>query len=315
MAGPSSLAQLPDGRLTIAWLSGPDNDESSAAIWLTTLGRDGWSAPHKTINRESIAAATFMHANKLGRPVLHAEGSWLHLWVEAMPLGSWAGGSIVHGMSTDAGRSWGGIERLATSPLGGLGSGLGGSPVTLADGGLGLPADIRLPGGAASWLRLTATGAIVDKTRLRHDHSLRQPAVAALDEHRALAIARETGGQPGRAILATDNAGEKWEAIPRSDLPNPEAPVALLRLASGKLLLAGNPQEGREALHLWLSGDDGKTWRRTRTVETAADGGAEFAYPALLQSRDGRIHLSYTWRRQAIRHAVFNEAWLDGVQP
>lgn len=315
MAGASSLTQLADGRLAVAWLSGPDDDASAAAIWLSTLGRDGWSAPHKALGRESIAAATFMHANQLGRPVLHAEGGWLHLWVEALPLGQWAGGSIVHATSTDAGRSWGRIERLATSPLGGLGNGLGGPPVALADGGIGLPGDLRLPGGASTWFRLSATGSIVGKARLAHEHANRQAAIAALDEHRALAIVRESAGQSGRATLHTDNGGETWIAGARTDLPNPDAPLALLRLAGGNLLLAGNPQEGREALLLWTSGDDGKTWRHVGTVEAAADGGAEFAFPALLQARDGRIHLTYTWRRQAIRHATFNEAWLNGSRP
>lgn len=315
MAGASSLTQLADGRLAVAWLSGPDDDASAAAIWFTTLGRDSWSPPHKALGRENIAAATFMHANRLGRPVLHAEGGWLHLWVEALPLGPWAGGSIVHATSTDGGRNWGSIERLATSPFGGLGSGLGGSPVALADGGIGLPADRRLPGGVSTWLRLSATGAIVDQVRLAHEQANRQPAVAALDAHRALAIVRESAGQSGRAPLHTNDGGESWIAGPRTTLPSPDAPVALLRLAGGKLLLAGNAQEGREALRLWTSDDDGKTWQPAGTVEAAADGGAEFAFPALLQSRDGRIHLSYTWRRQAIRLATFNEAWLHGGRP
>lgn len=315
MAGASSLTQLADGRLAVAWLSGPDDDESTAAIWLSTLGRDGWSAPTRALSREHIAATTFMHLNRLGRPLLHAEGGWLHLWVEALPLGQWAGGSIVHATSTDGGRNWGRLERLATSPLGGLGSGLGGSPVALADGGIGLPGDLRLAGGVSTWLRLSATGAIVGKVRLAHEEANRQPAIAALDERRALAVVREGGGQAGRTTLRTDNGGATWQAGRRAELPNPDAPVALLRLAGGSLLLAGNAPEGREALHLWTSDNDGNTWRHAGTVEAAADGGAEFAFPALLQTRDGRIHLSYTWRRQGIRHATFNEAWLHGSRP
>ena len=52
-----------------------------------------------------------------------------------------------------------------------------------------------------------------------------------------------------------------------------------------------------------------------RLLTGIAGAGAEFSYPALLQARDGRIHLAYTWRRQGIKHAVFNEAWLDGGTP
>ena len=28
-------------------------------------------------------------------------------------------------------------------------------------------------------------------------------------------------------------------------------------------------------------------------------------------ARDGNIHLAYTWKRERIRHHVFNSAWLE----
>jgi len=36
----------------------------------------------------------------------------------------------------------------------------------------------------------------------------------------------------------------------------------------------------------------------------------EYSYPFLYRSRDGRIHLLYTWQRTRIRHLVFNDAWV-----
>ena len=109
--------------------------------------------------------------------------------------------------------------------------------------------------------------------------------------------------------------GQHWQAGEALPVRNPNSSVALIRLASGRLLLAGNPENSREAMLLWLSADNGKTWQPSRTVETAPDGGAEFSYPALLLGRDGRIHLAYTWRRQGIKYATFSEAWLDGATP
>lgn len=312
-AGPASLALLADGRVAAAWLAGPDDDASAAAIWFATLGRDGWSTPQLAAKRESTAAGTFAHMNKLGRPVLLAEGGWLHLWYESLTLGDWAGAAIVHSVSTDGGQTWSKAERLSTSPLGALGNGLGGPPLMLADGGIALPLDQRLLGQGSELLRLSATGRVIDKIRLDHPQGGGRPAVVALDAQQALALT--SGDGTNRAALRSTDGGRHWAAQAGLDLPGPDSPLAVLRLAGGKLLLAGNPTGGKGSLQLWLSADDGHSWRAGPTMETAADGAAEFTDPALLQARDGRIHLAYTWRRQRIKHLVFSEAWLEAKTP
>jgi hypothetical protein len=67
----------------------------------------------------------------------------------------------MHSISTDGGRNWSRTERLESSPYGGFGARLGQTPRPLADGGLLLP---LAPDG--SWLRLAATGHVVEKIRL-----------------------------------------------------------------------------------------------------------------------------------------------------
>jgi predicted neuraminidase len=312
----ASLAQLPDGRIAAAWFAGSKEGADDVAIWFSLRDKDGWSKAQPIANRESTAGGTFAHVRKLGNPVLYAEGSWLHLWYVSVAVGGWAGSSINHSVSTDAGASWFKPTKLQTSPLASISTLVRTPPIPLADGGLGLPIYHEFIAKHGEWLRLSATGQILDKTRMTHAVRTLQPAVAALDEQHAIALLRDAGPGPGKVqVASTQNAGQTWQAGAALAVPNPNSSVALLRLRSGRLLLAGNPQNGREAMLLWISADQGQTWQASRSVESAPDGGAEFSYPALLLDRDGLIHLAYTWRRQGIKHAAFSEAWLDEAKP
>jgi predicted neuraminidase len=49
--------------------------------------------------------------------------------------------------------------------------------------------------------------------------------------------------------------------------------------------------------------NDGVSWREVLTLESepVPDG---YAYPAVIQARDGKVHVTYTVNRRAIRHVV-----------
>ena len=59
---------------------------------------------------------------------------------------------------------------------------------------------------------------------------------------------------------------------------------------------------GRRGLLNLAISDDGISWRKIATLEQEAN--AEFSYPAMIQTNDGKIHISYTWKRQRIKHVV-----------
>lgn len=309
----AALAELADGGIAAAWFAGTREGAADVAVWFATLDAGGWSAPRAIATREGTAAATLAYVRKVGNPVLHAEGSRLHLWFVSVALGGWAGSSLNHAVSGDGGASWSPPTRLQTSPFLNI-STLGRAPaVALADGGLGLPVYHEFIAKHGEWLRLAPDGTIVDKVRMVQERRTLQPAVAVLDERHALAILRDAGAGPGHIRVATSSdGGQHWPATAALPLPNPNSSVALLRLRSGRLLIAGNGAGNRNQLLLWISEDAGRTWRLAQTVEKDDDDSAEFSYPALLQARDGRIHLAYTWRRQGIKHAMFSEAWLTG---
>ena len=54
---------------------------------------------------------------------------------------------------------------------------------------------------------------------------------------------------------------------------------------------------------------DGKTWHAAAIIEKADKG--EFSYPAMIQSKDGKVHLTYTWHRKRIRHLVIDPTQLN----
>lgn len=312
----ATLAELPDGRIAAAWFAGSREGAADVSVWFSTLDAGGWSIPRPIASRAGTARATLAHVRKLGNPVLYAQGGQLHLWYVSAALGGWAGSSINHSVSDDGGASWSPARKLVTSPFFNLSTLVRTPPLALADGGLGLPVYHEFVGKHGEWLRLDADGRVLDKARLPQARATLQPAALALDGQRALALLRDAGPGAGQVrVAATADAGQHWAAAPALPLGNPNSSVAALRLPSGRLLLAGNPATGRQALQLWLSEDDGQTWKPAREVDSGTDSEAEFSYPALLLAHDGRIHLAWTWRRRGIKHAVFSETWLAGGSP
>jgi len=307
--GESSLTQLADGRIAAAWSADDTQEPPERRLLFSIREASGWRPPLVIASRASTAGGTFAHERDIGNPLLYAEGGWLHLWYTGRS--GWAGRSLKHSVSTDGGKRWATTVAIRSAPLA-SGVRLGAPPITLADGGLGLP--IASDGWASygEYLRLAPTGEILDKQRLAQPQAALLPAVVALDEQRGLALL-PAAGQILTAV--TTDGGLTWPAAAALPVANPKTPLALLRLPSGRLLLAGNRPEGRATLGLWLSSDAGKTWQSSHTLENAADGAAEFSDPSLLLGRDGRLHLTYSWRRQGIKYLSFSEAWLDGTPP
>ena len=86
-------------------------------------------------------------------------------------------------------------------------------------------------------------------------------------------------------------------------LPNPSAGTDAVTLRDGRHLLVYNhTAEGRTPLNVAVS-KDGRTWEPALTLEQEP---GEYSYPAIIQTADGRVHITYTWKRQRIKHVVLD---------
>lgn len=114
----------------------------------------------------------------------------------------------------------------------------------------------------------------------------------------------------GRVYFAeSHDEGDTWTEPVPSKVPNPNSQTDIICLKNGHILMACNPiARGREELSIIRSLDDGKSWDMDNKYVVESEPNAKFSYPCLYQSGDGVIHMSYTYKREAIKHFTFRES-------
>lgn len=140
-----------------------------------------------------------------------------------------------------------------------------------------------------------------------------QPSVVRRNDGTLVAYMRENGFTHHIRACESRDEGETWGDVYSIALPNPGSGLDALRLQNGHwLLIYNDTEQGRHRLAVSLSKDEGRSWSHTRHLEDHASG--SFHYPAIIQSRDGRIHAVYSYfvdGGKSMKHAEFDEAWLE----
>jgi predicted neuraminidase len=227
--------------------------------------------------------------------------------------------------SADGGHTWSVPRRLPDGILGPIKN----KPVQLADGTILSGSSVEFFEDPATqerevWLahveRSTDGGETWTKIGpLRDDAGFNaiQPSVLTWPGGRLQLLCRAEHG--GRVVEAwSEDAGLSWGPLQATSLPNPDAGTDALTLADGRALLVYNhTTRGRQLLNVAVS-EDGHAWQAALVLE---DQPGEYSYPAVIQTADGLVHVSYTWRRERIVHAVLDPARFelrpirDGVWP
>jgi alpha-L-rhamnosidase len=133
-----------------------------------------------------------------------------------------------------------------------------------------------------------------------------QPSILFLGGDNLQAVGRTRQGQLFQ--ITSDDAGKTWGEISLTDLPNPNSGTDAVTLADGRhLLIYNHTAKGRSPLNLAVS-KDGKTWEAALVFEDEPK--KEFSYPAIIQTKDGLVHITYTWQRAKVKHVVLDPAKL-----
>ena len=147
-----------------------------------------------------------------------------------------------------------------------------------------------------------------------------QPSVVRRSDGTLAAYMRDNGPRQRIQYSESKDDGVHWGPVQYLDIPNPGSSVEVIALQSGRWILVANDTErGRHSLMAMLSEDEGRTWRWSRHLERVPPGRRGFSYPSVIQARDGRIHVTYSYTAedggQSIKHVEFNEAWVMEGDP
>jgi predicted neuraminidase len=207
--------------------------------------------------------------------------------------------------SLDQGKTW---SEARTLPQGILGP-IKNKPVQLANGDILCPTSSEDAGWRVHFERTADLGQNWSKTDALNDGrsiSAIQPSVLFLGGENLLALGRTRQGRIFQ--ITSDDSGRTWGEMTLTNLPNPNAGTDAVTLKDGRHLLVYNHTvRGRSPLNLAIS-ENGIIWQAALELEN--EPGSEFSYPAVIQTSDGLVHITYTWKRQKIRHAVIDPAKL-----
>jgi predicted neuraminidase len=303
----STIVETRDGLVT-AWFGGTREGAPDVGIWLSRHIKGEWTAPIE------VATGTQPDGQRhpCWNPVLFdLPGHALMLFYKVGPSPQTWWGMVR--TSRDTGRAWTDARRLPDGVLGPIKN----KPVQLPDGTLLAPGSTESPERPSAWrvhferttdAGLTWTVAIPSAPEHTRPIDAIQPSILVHPGGRLQALGR-TRSQRVFETWSHDG-GRTWSALSLTSLPNPNSGIDAVTLRDGRHLIVYNHTvKGRSPLNVSIS-RDGKTWEAARVLESEP---GEYSYPAVIQSADGRVHITYTWKRQRIKHVVLDPARLKPV--
>ncbi|MCB1083918.1 MAG: exo-alpha-sialidase [Simkania sp.] len=305
----STLTETEEG-LIVAYFAGSKEGNSDVSIYLSRQCDNKWQAPVKVI--EDWGAPTW-------NPVLFTmpSGKILLFYKAGYDPTRWSGFLT---SSIDSGQTWSQPFLLPGGILGPIKN----KPLLLQDGRLLCGSSIQSYLNWASSFEWTRDEGLTwersnpipyfeerrapffpDKKSASKDRPVGviQPTFWTEDGQHITMLCRSR--RIGWICKATSSdGGRTWTRAYPTELPNPDSGFDAVRMFDGRIALVYNHSKTkRTPLNLALSIDGGETWKDVLVLE---DGPGSFAYPAIIQTQDGLLHITYTWNRKHIKHIALD---------
>lgn len=287
----STIEETPHG-LVAAWFGGKHEKNPDVGIWVSRYDGKKWSPVEEVANGVESAAKRYPCWN----PVLFQPRTGpLMLFYKVGPSPSEWWGMLI--TSRDGGKSWGKPRRLPKGILGPIKN----KPIQLADGTILSGSSTEHDGWRVHMESSSDLGktwqnsgplnsgkkfGVIQPTILKHNGTLR-----ILNRSRQRKIVESV----------SKDGGKTWSPMKATSLPNPNSGIDGVTLKDGRSLLVYNHlTRGRRMLNVAVS-EDGRHWKAALVLENEP---GEFSYPAVIQTADGLVHITYTWKRRKVRHVV-----------
>lgn len=300
----STILQIGEGEFLSAWFGGEYEGHEEVGIYLAHYSKGKWEAGVLTARAEKIDGRTYPCWN----PVLikNKETIFLYYKVGPNPREWW--GQLITSM--DNGKSWSKPERLPQDFLGPIRV----KSLQLPNGDFLHPSSTETPDTDYWSMHFEVSdknGKNWRKIEVECDtFQVIQPTLLTLPDNRIMMMARSRHNK----IIASHSSddGQNWSKLYALDLPNPNSGIdAITLVGSNTYLMVYNPLtagkewwEGRSKLVLGIS-SNGEDWKEILSLEDHDEG--EFSYPAIVESSDGKVHITYTFDRKQIKHLVLDK--------
>lgn len=312
----STLAETSTG-LIAAWFGGSHEKNKDVGIWVSHLLEGKWSTPVEVVNGVQNESLRYPCWN----PVLfQPSGGPLLLFYKVGPSPREWWGEMMS--SEDQGHTWSDPWKLGESTLGQLIGPVKNKPIQLKDGTIICPSSTeKTENGQTYWMvhfestkDLGKSWEVVGPINDGIEFDAIQPSILTYEDGRMQILCRTMQDVISES-WSTDQS-LTWSPMKATMLPNPSAGTDALTLADGRQLLVYNhSKQGRHSprrgiLNVALS-DDGQSWNPVMTLEQQK---GEFSYPAVIQSSDGLVHITYTYNRKSVKYVLIDPQKLEEVK-